>query len=338
MVDVLTDVLAAARVGGAVFARSEARAPWGLHFEGSRRAAFHIVSRGTCWLRLDDPSGTRRGGAAVRLRAGDVMFLAQGTGHVLSDDPATPAVEFAALARHDEGGRPAVGVQAGGMGPATGLVCGAYAFDADGPHPFLKSLPELIHLTAESLSSGGTLEATVRLLCGEVEARDPGAQAVVDRLVDVLLIYVLREWLGRQEEGCPGWFGGLRDPQVGGALSLIHGSPGRRWTIASLGAAVGLSRAAFARRFGALVGEPPMSYLARWRMTLAARALREREDPLSAIAHRVGYDSEFAFAKAFKRLHGEAPGRYRARSRRTERRDEAADNAAGPFLETSKPH
>lgn len=327
MVDVLTDVLTAARVGGAVFARSEVRAPWGLHFAGSRRAAFHVVSHGTCWLRLDS-SGARPGGAPIRLRAGDVVFLAQGTGHVLSDDPATPAVEFAALARHDEEGGPADGVRAGGTGPATGLVCGAYASDADGPHPFLKSLPELIHLPAESLSSGGTLGATVRLLCGEVEAREPGAQAVVDRLVDVLLIYVLREWLGRQEEGCAGWFGGLRDPQVGGALSLIHGSPGRRWTIASLGAAVGLSRAAFARRFGALVGEPPMSYLARWRMTLAARALREREDPLSSIARQVGYDSQFAFAKAFKRLHGEAPGRYRVRSRREESRNEAGDTAA----------
>lgn len=327
MVDVLTDVLAAARVGGAVFARSEARAPWGLHFAGSRRAGFHIVSRGTCWLRLD-PSGARPGGAPVRLRAGDVVFLAQGTGHVLSDEPATPAVEFATLARSDEDGGPAAGVRTGGTGPTAEIVCGAYAFDADGPHPFLKSLPELIHLPAESLSSGGTLEATVRLLCGEVEARDPGAQAVVDRLVDVLLIYVLREWLRRQEGSCPGWFGGLRDPQVGGALSLIHGSPGRRWTIASLGAAVGLSRAAFARRFGALVGEPPMSYLARWRMTLAARALREREDPLSAIAPQVGYDSEFAFAKAFKRLHGEAPGRYRSRKRREESWNEAGATAA----------
>ena len=322
MVDVLTDVLTAARVGGAVFARSEARAPWGLHFEGSRRAVFHIISRGTCWLRLD-PTGARPGGTPTRLRAGDVVFLARGTGHVLSDDPATPPVEFAALAGYDGDGGPVAGVRAGGSGPATGLVCGAYAFDADGPHPFLESLPELIHLPAESLSSGGPLDATVRLLCWEVEARDPGAQAVVDRLVDVLLIYVLREWLGRQEEGCPGWFGGLRDPQVGGALSLIHGSPGRRWTIASLGAAVGLSRAAFARRFGVLVGEPPMSYLARWRMTLAARALREREDPLGVIAQQVGYDSEFAFAKAFKRLQGEAPGRYRIRNRRGERRNEA---------------
>ncbi len=325
MVDVLSDVLTTARVGGAVFARSETRAPWGLHFGGTRRVGFHVVSRGTCWLRLDAADGANGVDTApIRLAAGDVVVLMHGTGHVLSDDPETLPVEFSTLANHDEDGRPTAEVSIGGTGPPTGLVCGSYTFDADGPHPLLKSLPALIHLPAEPGTGGGDLEAAVRLLCGEVEARNPGAQAVVDRLVDVLLIYVLREWLGRQEEGCPGWFGGLRDPQVGGALSLIHGSPARRWTIASLGGAVGLSRAAFARRFGALVGEPPMSYLARWRMTLAARALRDLEDPLAAIAHRVGYDSEFAFAKAFKRLHGEAPGRYRARSRRKRQREAQA--------------
>lgn len=323
--DVLTDVLTAARVGGAVFASSEARAPWGLHFEGSRRANFHIVSQGACWIRLDDAV------EPIRLVQGDVALLPRGTGHVLADDPATPAVEFAALASACEGD-PTADVNLGGAGPATALVCGSYTFDRDGPHPLLRALPPLVHLPATpgeirgggamggSLGGplGGSLEAAVRLLVGEVEHRHPGAQAVVDRLVDILLIYILRAWLDRQPEGCPGWFGAMRDPQIGRALSLVHASPGRRWTIASLGSEVGLSRAAFARRFGALVGESPMAYVARWRMTLAARMLRESDEPLSAVADRVGYDSEFAFAKAFKRLRGQAPGNYRARVRREE--------------------
>lgn len=313
--DVLTDVLTTARVGGAVFASSEARAPWGLHFDSSRRANFHIVSRGACWLRLDTEGDAVRDTEQVRLVQGDVAFLPHGTGHVLADDPTTPAVEFGSLVAGHENG-PAAGVTIGGTGPATRLVCGSYTFDSDGPHPLLRALPPLVHLPATpGVDRDGALEFAVRMLAGEVEGHQPGSQAVVDRLVDVLLIYILRAWLDRQQEGCPGWFGAMRDPQIGRALSLIHESPGHRWTIASLGSAVGLSRAAFARRFAALVSEPPMSYLARWRMTLATEMLRSGDEPLAAIADRVGYDSEFAFAKAFKRLHGQAPGRYRTWTR-----------------------
>jgi len=309
--DVLTDVLTTARVGGAVFACSEARAPWGLHFEGSRRANFHIVARGACWIRLDGEDGQ------VQLDEGDVVLLPRGTGHVLADDPDRPAVEFAALAG-GYGGGPAAGVSVGGAGPATRLVCGSYTFNPDGPHPLLRALPPLVHLPASEAGRDGELEAAVRLLTGEVEHGSPGTQAVVDRLVDVLLIYILRAWLERRPEGCPGWFGALRDPQIGRSLSLVHESPGRRWTVASLGAEVGLSRAAFARRFADLVGEPPMSYLTRWRMTVASGMLREGSEPLSVVADRVGYDSEFAFAKAFKRLRGQSPGRYRTEARHGE--------------------
>lgn len=310
MADVLSDVLTTASVSGAVSARTEGRAPWGLHFEGSRRADFHIVSRGTCWLRLDgDPD-------AIQLFQGDVVLLTRGTGYVIADDPGTPTEEFAALAAEVGAGRAGV-LTVGGSGTATGLVCGSYAFDTEGPDPFLHALPPLVHLPADpGTARDGALDAAVRLLSGEVEGDRPGSRAMVNRLVDVLLIDVLRAWLDRQPEGRPGWLGALRDPQIGEALSLVHESPGRRWTVASLGASVGLSRAAFARRFNGRVGEPPMSYLARWRMTLAAGALRDGGDPLATIADRVGYDSEFAFAKAFKRLHGEAPGRYRARYRR----------------------
>lgn len=261
------------------------------------------------------------GSEKVQLFQGDVALLPRGTGHALSDDPATPAREFAPLVESGEAD-PATMLTVGGFGTATGLVCGSYTFDTDGPHPFLRALPALVHLPAAPGSArDGALDAAVQLLSGEVENDSPGSQAVVDRLVDVLLIYVLRAWLDRQPEGCPGWFGALRDPLIGRALSLVHEDPGRRWTISSLGSSVGLSRAAFARRFAERVGEPPMSYLTRWRMTLASRMLREKGLPLSAIATKVGYDSEFAFAKAFKRLHGSAPGRYRARLRHTEKSD-----------------
>lgn len=302
--DVLSDVLRTMGVNGAVLSRPRARAPWGLHFTARQGASLHVVSRGACWLRLDG------GATPVELVQGDVVLLPHGTGHAIADHPETPMVELAALAAN-EGDRAA---PYGGDGPMTALVCGAYAFDPGGDHPLLRALPPLMHLPA--MERDDALGAAVRLLAGEIERCHPGVEAVVDRLVEVLLVYVLRAWIDRQPADRPGWLGALPDPQIGRALALVHEAPGHRWTVEALGAAVGLSRAAFARRFGDAVGESPIAYLARWRMTVAADLLRGGDEPLAAIAERVGYESEFAFAKAFKRLRGQAPGRYRAGARR----------------------
>jgi AraC-like DNA-binding protein len=192
------------------------------------------------------------------------------------------------------------------------MLCGAYLLDRSQPHPLLRELPELIHLPA-TIGRHPALRAAVDLLGQELEQERPGADAVLPALLDLLLLYILRAWLaGQSGHAAPaGWPAALRDTSAAGALRAIHGSPARPWTVAELGSLAGLSRAAFARRFTALVGQPPLAYLTWWRMTLAARDLRDGSEPLSAIAKKAGYNSEYAFAHAFKRQRGIAPGHYR---------------------------
>lgn len=301
--DVLADVLRTTRAGGTLSVRTVVDAPWGIAFGDLPHAGFHVVVQGTCWLSLEDGSAPRR------LVAGDVAYLPHGARHVLSDAPGRPARDWRRLAE-DYTEPPAADEAA-----RTVLLCGAYRLDADGPSPLLAALPAVVHVPADQAARNGPLTASLTLLAAELDARHPGSEVVLERLVDLMLVYLLRAWLARQPADCGGWLAAVADRQVGRALALVHADPGRRWTVASLACAVGLSRAAFARRFTERVGEPPLAYVTRWRMTVAARLLREADQPLAAIAHRVGYDSEFAFAKAFKRARGLPPGRYRSAAR-----------------------
>ena len=202
----------------------------------------------------------------------------------------------------------------GGTGAPASLLCGVYRFDAGGPHPLLRSLLPLVHVPALPVRTDRRLARVVELLAAEVVDAGPGAAVVVDRLVDVLFVHVLRTWLEREPDGCTtGWLRSLADREVGLALTRIHGDSSRPWTVQTLAAEVGLSRAAFARRFSALVGEPSLGYLTRWRLTLAADLLDRTDQPLSSVATRVGYASGFALSRAFSRAHGESPSVFRAR-------------------------
>jgi AraC-like DNA-binding protein len=176
----------------------------------------------------------------------------------------------------------------------------------------LRDLPELIHLPSR-LGHRPELRAAVDLLGAELERPRLGTDAIVPALLDMLLLYLLRNWFDDQPArgAATGWAAALNDPPIAAALEAIHRDPARPWTVATLATRAGLSRAPFARRFTALVGQPPLSYLTWWRMTTAARLLRDSDEPLSALAASVGYTSEFAFANAFKRQYGTAPGRYR---------------------------
>ncbi|MEV7984939.1 AraC family transcriptional regulator [Micromonospora sp. NPDC085948] len=306
----LSDVIAVMRTGQPRSARVEWQAPWAQRFApvpGS--AGFQMILQGPCWLIPPDTD-------PVSLATGDVVFLPHGRGHALADSPSTPLV---APACDPNDGRflqryatATVGEPVGTGGPTAVTLCGAYQLDRARTHPLLDDLPGLIHLPAH-LGRQPELRATVALLAAELQRPRLGTDAIVPALLDTLLLYILRAWFDEQATSgvATGWAAALNDPAITAALRSMHRDPAWPWTVATLASEAGLSRAPFARRFTTLIGEPPLSYLTWWRMTIAARLLRESDAPLSAVAHQVGYRSEFAFASAFKRRYGVAPGRYR---------------------------
>ncbi|GAA5134869.1 AraC family transcriptional regulator [Pseudonocardia adelaidensis] len=311
--DVLSDAIAAVRLGRPHASRTLVAAPWGFRFLPASSAGFHVVLHGSCWVL---PPGDA---PPVHVHAGDVVFLPTGRGHGLADSPGTPLVDVPPTALVEFGapappGSPLADTSpaaAEGAGPAL-LLCGAYQLDRGYAHPLLLGMPDVIHLPAR-IGHHPALRAAVDLLGTELESRRPGSDAVVTALLDALLLYIVRAWLeaAPAQDAPAGWAAALTDPVVHTALRHMHQRPGDPWTVESLAAAVGLSRAAFARRFSTLTGRPPLAYLTWWRMVLAGRLLRSSDASLGAVAYQVGYTSEFAFAKAFKRHFGVAPGRYR---------------------------
>jgi AraC-like DNA-binding protein len=304
--DVLSDAIAAMRTGRPHSRRQERYAPWGMRFPDSDGAGFHVVLQGSAWLVPAE-------GEPVAMGPGDVAFLAQGRGYTLAGGLDVPAEDVRPL---PDGSWPQLPPAERESGPATVLLCGAYHLDRGRAHPLLSELPEVVHLPSR-IGAHRSLRAAVELLGMELEEPQPGSDTIVTSLLDTLLLYILRAWWQTERHGSghpTGWAAALADPAVGAALRAIHGAPAHPWTVGELGAHGGLSRAAFARRFSALVGEPPLTYLTWWRMITAGRLLREDSAPLRRIAQRAGYTSEFAFAKAFKREYGVAPGQYRKRA------------------------
>ena len=309
--DPLADVFDLSRVSGAVMAQLIACEPWGVAVDPVPGAVFHAVVAGSCWLRMSgrDPQ---------RLMPGDVVLLPTNTPHELVSvvDGATES-----LARFEKDTRrtPDGDVIIEGPGARTRVLCAAYDYDHEVAHPLLSQLPPVLHLPAGLPGDDGAVAATLGLLALELGGHPPGSRAAVGRLIDVMLIHVMRAWLRIQERDADtGWLLALRDPVVARAMNSIHANPGEPWTVASLAREVNVSRATLARRFADLVGETPLGYLTRWRMDLAAQRLRDTDDGIAAIAMAVGYRSEYAFSRAFTRHRGLAPGRYRreARARR----------------------
>jgi transcriptional regulator GlxA family with amidase domain len=195
------------------------------------------------------------------------------------------------------------------------LVCGGYHFAPGRAHPLLAILPPLIHIRTAAASAGHDVSLIVELLTREVAGRGIGTGTVTNRLVDALLVYLLRAWLDDQPDGAAGWLGALRDPEIGRALSLLHADPGAPWTVEALASRVGMSRSGFAQRFVALTGETPRRYLATLRADRAAQLLRDTDDAIAQVALAVGYANEQALGKAFARHYDTSPGRYRRAQR-----------------------
>lgn len=312
-VDVLTDVLQTVRVKTACYGRLEASGPWGIRVAAGENAKFHVVLAGNCQLEVD-------GAEPLALTSGDLVALPHGHEHVLRDASDSPVTNLQSVLNCQEGEvrQQARQLRLGGDGALTTLVSGSISFEDRRNNPLLAVLPPVIPLLGEAGRSVPWLESTLQFIACEASSRRPGAQTVISRLADILFIQIVRGHLAALSEASgegPGWLGALAEPQIGAALSLVHQRPEQSWTVASLAQRVGMSRSAFASRFTRLVGEPPLHYVTRWRMQKAAGLLREGRSTLAEIAEQVGYESETAFSKAFKRAVGSSPGAYRRAAR-----------------------
>jgi AraC-like DNA-binding protein len=292
------------------------------------------VTAGRCWLEVE--------GAEHRLlQPGDLALVPHGEGHRLASEPGIPAAKLFDLPRELLSERYEI-LRHGGGGAATSIICGAVRFDHPAAHRLVKLLPKMISVEASSSSQMDWIQNTLRFMAAEARELRPGGEAVITRLADILVIQAIRSWIAQDPAAQTGWLGALQDKQIGRAISLIHRDPARAWTVASLAAEVAMSRSAFAARFTELVGEPAMHYVARWRMHVALAWLKEDDAPLGHLASRLGYQSEAAFSRAFKRFIGVSPGaarrppRAESFSRSAARRSSGAPIAAGGFR--SLPH
>lgn len=307
--DVLADVLSVTRLGATVIAQAELVPPWGLEIDPMAEAAVHLVQRGTCWLR---PTNLRQR-RPIHLCSGDLVLIRSGVAHSICDDLTTKARPHREVLEVMP--RRLAALPRSRAHETTLVLCAKYLFEHVGRHPLVSLLPELVHLPAHEIERHPQLQLLLQLLRREAVEANSGRDLVIPRLVDSLLVFVVRAWLAAQPVGAGGWFGALRDPSIARALSLMHGRPEAPWSVERLAREVARSRATFARRFAELVGESPVAYLTRWRMCLAAKLLRESDAPLDEVAARVGYDTASAFSKAFRRSHGTAPGRFRTHLR-----------------------
>ncbi len=306
--DAVAGLLDGPRARGAFLLRSTLDPPWALWIQDEAPLTVVAIVRGHACV-------VPEGGEMVRLNAGDVAIARGPEPYLVADDPATPVQ--AVIQRGGECTTPEgqevklmdfVGVRTWGnsLDGETIMMCGTYQLEGEVPARLLRALPQMLVLDSETLGS-----PLVPLLEDEIVKDAPGQEAVLDRLLDLLLIATLRAWFARPDAEAPGWYRASADPIVGPALRMLHNDPAAPWTVASLARAAGVSRAALARRFNDLVGEPPMSFLTGWRIALAADLLLEPGATVGSVAPRVGYGSAFALSTAFKRIRGISPQQHR---------------------------
>jgi AraC-like DNA-binding protein len=303
--DAVADLLDSLRVRATIFCRSTLGAPWAFAVKPHANPSFHVVTMGDCWLAVADKSEPRR------LQAGDLVILSHGVEHRLGDQPGSQAVWLEDLleATPIETGR----LRYGGDGERTELVCGAFMLEAvTDPGRILHSLPAVVHVRGADRSPAPWVSATLDLVADVTASDAPGADAVLARLAETMLTQALRVEFAESTDGGRS-MGALRDPQIARAVRLIHERPQEPWTLQDLAREVAYSRSAFALRFREVVGESPMAYLRRTRLTRAALLLRQADLSLADVAGVSGYATEASFNRAFKRAFGTTPGVYRSR-------------------------
>jgi AraC-like DNA-binding protein len=314
--DVLSDVLRAVRLTGAVYFDFELSSPWvaeappsrelvGKVMPGAQRVIeFHLLARGTCW-------GHAVGQDPIPLREGDLIVFPQGDAHVMSSAPGMRAAPDMSPFAKRSTPLPIV-YELGGGGPERArVVCGFLGCDERPYNPLLTALPTVIHIAAAAPQAAtGWLGMLLTAAVKESGSARAGSENVLARLSELMFVEAIRRYLETLPPAQTGWLAGLRDPVVGQALAALHGAPSQPWTVERLAQLVGVSRSVFAERFTEMVGQPPMQYLALWRMQLASRLLIDGGH-VAAVAGAVGYESEAAFSRAFKKLVGQAPATWR---------------------------
>jgi len=313
--DVLSDVLRAVRLTGAVHFAVETSAPFAAEALPARDVAphvlpgaehvleYHLVSRGSCW-------GGIVGEEPQKLEEGDIIAFPQGDAHVMSSDPGVRGTTSLETYRRRPGTQlPFILREKGGGGPRTGLVCAFVGLDRRPFNPLLATLPRTLKVSTRE--GGSWLEALARLAVTESTGGGSGAETVLARASELMFVEVVRRYVATLPPDQTGWLAGLRDPFVGRALAALHDRPAEAWTVESLAKEAALSRSALAERFTHLIAEAPMQYLTRWRMQLAATLLRSRNVSVFEAAMEVGYASEAAFSRAFKKVVGVPPAAWR---------------------------
>lgn len=302
--DSLGEALHYLRMSGVIYCRSEFTAPWALALPAMEDCLmFHFVTLGRCWVEVQDADPRL-------LQPGDLALVPHGQGHRLASEPGIPAAKLFDLPREQISERYEI-LRHGGGGKAASVVCGAVRFDHPAAHQLVRLLPKMICIEASSSPHMEWIQSMLRFMAAEAKTLRPGGETVITRLADILVIQAIRSWIEQDPAAQTGWLGALQDKQIGRAISLIHRDPARAWTVESLATAVGMSRSAFAARFAELAGEPPMRYAARWRMHVALTSLKGDGVALGELAPRLGYQSEAAFSRAFKRFIGVSPGAAR---------------------------
>lgn len=305
--DPLNEMLHHLQLQGSLYCSSDLTAPWGHEMpvvEGSMM--FHIVTRGGCWLQLP-------GKPAIRLDQGCLALVPRGVGHTVFSDPEAPVRHYFDAPVQHLSPRYEV-LRTGGGGELTQLTCGVVAVNDLAGERLLSQLPDVMVVDSWDSVSDSWLQSTLRFIASEANAQRIGGETILTHLADILVIQAIRHWLESAPEALGGWLAALRDPKIGKALLAIHQQPGKAWTVDSLAQHAAMSRSGFAARFTELVGESVKNYVTGWRMNIARRRLSEAAVPLIELAEELGYGSEAAFSRAFKRICGVAPGELRTRA------------------------
>jgi AraC-like DNA-binding protein len=323
--DALSDVLSAVQLSGSVFFDVTARAPWVAEAPPSAQIAdavrpgaqhaieYHVITRGSCWISLVDGGSFE----PVRLEEGDIAVIPHGDPHVVSSAPGMRAEpNWDAHRRPEDPNALPFTIRTGSEGPSdTHLICGFFSCDARPFNPLLDALPRFMRFNRDaSQDSRGLLDQFIRFATIETGNKRAGSRSVLNRLSELMFVEVIRLHMDQLANDHTGWLAGLRDPLVGRALTLLHARPAHAWTLGELASEAAASRSALADRFTKIVGCPPIQYLTQWRMQIAAKRLADPGIKVASIAHEVGYESEAAFSRAFKKFVGRSPSQWRTGS------------------------